>query len=99
MIVYFNRGYCDINKLDTISLKISEMNDMSIYTISVDEDGIFTDFEGQKVKVKVGDVIYIKDKQLCTSKKLDKLVLNTFPTNLSNKLQEGIDYGKCTTIN
>lgn len=88
MIIYFNRGYCDINKLDDKSFIISELADISIYAISVNEEGIFADFEGQKTKVKVGDIIYIKDKQMCTSKKLDKLVGLIFTDRLSKKLDD-----------
>lgn len=88
MIIYFKRGYSDINKFNDKSLEISDMSDISLYAISVDEDGIFIDFEEQKIKVKVGDVIFIKDKQMCTSKKLDRLVEKIFNTKLSAKLDK-----------
>jgi hypothetical protein len=92
MNIYFSRSYSDISIVDTSDLKVVNLQDTYVNTIIAPIDGVFTDFEGIKIKVKEGDILYIKNSQLCKSNKLDKLIKSI---NNAKQPKQEIDCGNC----
>ena len=92
MNIYFSRSSSDISVMDTVDTKVTNLTDYCMYAIVCIKDGVVTDFEDCKIKVKEGDVLYIRDYKICKSNKLDKFIKIANEKNkIRNKSEQDCD--------
>jgi hypothetical protein len=81
--------------VDLSELKVVNLPDYSFYAIIVPKDGVVIDFEECKVKVKEGDILYIRDYKICKSNKLDKFIKTIDEKNKSRVSEPCSDCISC----